>query len=285
MQLWSYVPLISGKFLSQPMKYFPKSGKALGCSSSINIRASSMKDAACFRMYGNHSGREWTLSTCLYFRKCELMSATLEVEQQALELHEQILSGDCLAPNMLAELLMPRLAEALRRKYHTVKDEHAIHTAVADAMLGYLKAPQKFNRNRGSLVGYLWMAAQGDLLNSLKQARIWEERNTGEEVVELESYAAEHRLNGRHENPEEVYQFIEEQNRVESRISSILSNSIDREVARLMLDGVRETDEFAKVLGVCDKKAEEQAAVVKRHKDRIKLALRRNLNLVRKSGR
>src|SRR5262245_17257936 len=137
MQLWSYVPLISGKFLSQPMKYLPKSGKAPGCSSSINIRASSMKDAACFRMSENHSGREWTLSTCLDVRKCEVMSPTPEVEQQALELHERILSGDCLAPNILAELLMPRLVEALHRKYLTVQDEHAIHTAVADAMLGY----------------------------------------------------------------------------------------------------------------------------------------------------
>src|SRR5437762_8884358 len=110
------------------------------------------------------------------------MSNAGDIDGVALTLHEKIVSGDSLGPSMLAELVVPRIVESLRRKYHAVPDQHLIDTAVADAMLTYLRHPEKFDKDRGSLIGYLWMAAEGDLLNSLKQTKTREERHKQEKV-------------------------------------------------------------------------------------------------------
>src|ERR1700751_5061161 len=120
------------------------------------------------------------------------MSTSGDIDGIALTLHEKIVAGDPLAPSMLAELVVPRVVERLRRKYHSVRDQHVIDTAVADAMLTYLKAPDTFDRGRGSLVSYLWISAEGDLLNSLKQLKIRGERQQGENVVELLPRATEY---------------------------------------------------------------------------------------------
>jgi len=205
------------------------------------------------------------------------MSNRSDIDGLALKLHEKIVAGDGLATSMLAELVVPEIVERLRRKYHTVRDPHVIDTAVADAMLTYLKAPEKFDKRRGGLLGYLWMSAEGDLLNSLKQLKIRGERQQGENVVELMARPTEYRADKDSGNPESVYARVEEENRVDKEICSVLEEASDREIARLMLDGVRETGEFAAILGIEGKDNEEQAQIVKRHKDRIKLALRRKL--------
>jgi RNA polymerase sigma-70 factor, ECF subfamily len=212
------------------------------------------------------------------------MAETGNVEGIALTLHEKIVSGDSLAPGMLAELLVPRIVRSLRRKYHAIPDQHLIDTAVADAMLTYLKAPQKFDKNRGGLIGYMWMAAEGDLLNSLKQMKTRGELQQEEKVVELEPPRAEYRLDEQSDNPESIYSFIEQENSVIEQIGSALPDPIDREIAHLMLEGVRETEEFARILGILDKSVQDQAAIVKRHKDRIKLTLRRKLKGTREFG-
>jgi RNA polymerase sigma-70 factor, ECF subfamily len=212
------------------------------------------------------------------------MSNVGDIDGVALTLHEKIVSGDSLGPSMLAELVVPRIVESLRRKYHAVPDQHLIDTAVADAMLTYLRAPEKFDKDRGSLIGYLWMAAEGDLLNSLKQEKTRGERWREEKVVELQPRPAEYRLEKRADNPEDIYAFVEGQHRVSEQIGSVLADPIDREIAQLMLDGVRETEEFARVLGILDDNDGTRTLIVKRHKDRIKLALRRKLKRSRELG-
>lgn len=212
------------------------------------------------------------------------MSNVDDIDEVALALHEKIVNGDSLGPSLLAELVVPKVVESLRRKYHAVSDQHLVDTAVADAMLTYLKAPQKFDKARGSLIGYLWMSAEGDLLNSLKQTKTRGERQREEKVVELQPHPTEYRLERRADNPEDTYAFLEENHRVSERIGSVLSDPIDCEIAQLMLDGVRETEEFARVLGIQGENDETRTLIVKRHKDRIKLALRRKLKLSRKMG-
>jgi hypothetical protein len=46
----------------------------------------------------------------------------------------------------------------------------------------------------------------------------------------------------------------------------------------LILDDIRETNYYADVLGIPDLSPTEQAAIVKRHKDRIKKKLIRNID-------
>lgn len=212
------------------------------------------------------------------------MSSTRDINEVALALHEKILRGDSLGPSMLAELVVPKIVESLRRKYHTIPDQHLVDTAAADAIMTYLKAPQKFDKARGSLIGYLWMAAQGDLLNALKRAKGSPDPLREEKVVELQPHSPEYILEAQVGNPEAAYAFLEEQQRVSEQIGSVLDDPTDREIAKLMLDGVRETDEFARILGILDENEGSRTLIVKRHKDRIKLALRRKLKQSKKLG-
>ena len=53
------------------------------------------------------------------------------------------------------------------------------------------------------------------------------------------------------------------------------ANPIDRELAALVLDGVRKTSEYVSVLNLDDMDEVSQRAEVKRHKDRIKKTLTR----------
>jgi hypothetical protein len=61
------------------------------------------------------------------------------------------------------------------------------------------------------------------------------------------------------------------------RAVELLEEPRDRAILRLMMDGVRETEEYAEVLQVHDLAQEEQREIVKRNKDRIKKTLQRHL--------
>ena len=65
--------------------------------------------------------------------------------------------------------------------------------------------------------------------------------------------------------------------RVKEEVNAIITDEGDRAIVALMLDGIRETRAYAEILALTDKPLEEQALLVKRTKDRIKVALRRGL--------
>ena len=54
-----------------------------------------------------------------------------------------------------------------------------------------------------------------------------------------------------------------------------LPNSADREVLTLILEGVKDTPSFARVLGLGHLPSDQQRRAVRRHKDRITRFLRR----------
>jgi DNA-directed RNA polymerase specialized sigma24 family protein len=191
-------------------------------------------------------------------------------------LHRELLGGDPVASGKIAELFMPALIAGLDRKFHNLSDPHLVGRAVADALLNYLGRPQKFDPARGKLFTYLWIAAQSDLLNHLEGERRHASLKVDEKLVELRAVRAVNETEGEHD-PETELLLAEEASLIQMEINDIISDESDRKAVELMLDGVRETAPFAEILGVVDKSPEEQALLVKRTKDRIKIALRRGL--------
>lgn len=198
------------------------------------------------------------------------------VNETGARFHQELVNGDHLAPSKIAEFFLPLLARALHRKFHNISDPHLVDIAVADALLSYLTDPQKFDPGRGKLFTYLWIASQGDLLNRLQQERKYTSRKVNENVVELQSYATVNRIEAE-EGPEGILLLSEETLRVNEEVNAIITDEGDRAIVALMLDGIRETTAYAEILGLKDKPVEEQALLVKRTKDRIKVALRRGL--------
>ncbi len=198
------------------------------------------------------------------------------VNETGARFHQELVNGDHLAPSKIAELFLPLLARALHRKFHNISDSHLVDIAVADALLSYLTEPQKFDPGRGKLFTYLWIASQGDLLNRLQQERKHTSRKLDEKVVELPSYATVNRIQAE-EDPEAILLLSEETLRVKEEVNAIITDEGDRAIVALMLDGIRETATYAEILGLKDRPFEEQTLLVKRTKDRIKVALRRGL--------
>ena len=61
-------------------------------------------------------------------------------------------------------------------------------------------------------------------------------------------------------------------------LERLLPNAVDREIALLMLENVRDTDSYAHTLGISHLSQDKREAEVKRHKDRIKKTLQRHID-------
>ena len=199
-----------------------------------------------------------------------------ELNATGERLHRKLLGGDALAFSKIAELFLTPLVNALGRKFHNLSDPHLPNHAVADALLNYLVAPEKFDPARGKLFTYLWVAAHSDLLNHLEAERKHASRKTNEKVVELRPVHTVNKTEGE-QDPEKEVLLAEQASLIQMKINNIISDESDRKVVALMLDGVRETAPYAEILAVSDKPFAEQRALVKRAKDRIKIALQRGL--------
>src|SRR5258708_3118209 len=102
-------------------------------------------------------------------------------------LHTQFLDGHPTAFARIAHLLLESLTESLKRSYFAL-DPHWIETAVNDALLDYFYHPEKFIPAKRSLKGYLYMSAQGDLLNTIAREKL------PQELVELDASDTEYEL-------------------------------------------------------------------------------------------
>lgn len=202
------------------------------------------------------------------------MSASSEINEKALKLHEDLLAGSLIATAQLAELLLPEISKALTRKFSNINDEHLIQTAANEAVLYYLKSPGKFDPIRGSLIGFVWQKAESTVKNLLKAKKGISEK---EESVEL----PEDRAVYSNEDGETVEQLLirdEQDNKVFQKLRELLPASSDQAVLELMMDGERETSRFAEILGVSGESSEDQFRVVKKCKDRIKKVIQRRYN-------
>jgi len=188
-------------------------------------------------------------------------------------LHRRLLNGDLTASAEIAELLLPLVVRSLQRRHPNLHDPHLAETAADDAVLSYLRRPDQFDPSLLPLDRYLIMSARGDLLNLLRK-----DRSAGPaEIVELDRPDREYGADVRDESLGVEEQVLMQASPVWPLLAELLPNPVDREIALLMLENVRETAEYARILGVDGRVREEQEAEVKRHKDRIKKVLRRHI--------
>ncbi|HKV40047.1 MAG TPA: hypothetical protein VJX67_12605 [Blastocatellia bacterium] len=190
-----------------------------------------------------------------------------ELDKTGLVLHERLLAGDELATAEIAELFLPPLFRSLASNYRSVRDSDLITTAVEDSLLSYFANASKFDPSRLGLFAYLRMSAEGDLLNSLRKPKI----------VELTALDSEHVLEGLHGTSDPEGLMIKCDSPLLREVNELIKNQVDREFFALMAEGVRETSDYAALLGISDLPVTEQAAVVKRHKDRLKKSLQRKM--------
>ncbi len=184
------------------------------------------------------------------------------------EIHSRLLAGDPTAPAELLEEVFLPLKRAVEARNRSVHDEHFVDDAVTEALLNYIKKPDMFDPDKASLLGYLKMAAQGDLKNALAKDRRWQTRRTSLEAVEVGSWG------GKEEAKQPDIVTTLEGKRIHLLIVEHFADPTDLEMAELIIAKERSTQVFAELLGIQSLPVPEQRREVKRHKDRIKKRLR-----------
>jgi hypothetical protein len=154
---------------------------------------------------------------------------------------------------------------------HPTADPHDLETAATEALVTYLRTPQRFDPSQCSLPGYLRMLARADLKN------LWRSAQRHEHVelpVEM----------GNNSQPALLDVLIaqEETGSLRTQVDALaqrLSPS-DQKVLQLLLEGERETAVFARELNLGHLPVAEQRREVKRAKDRIQRRLDRGVDHV-----
>jgi hypothetical protein len=188
-------------------------------------------------------------------------------------IHNRLLDCDPTAPAELVQNVLDHLVKRLTQTYYYISDSELITDAVTDALISYVKNPNQFNSTKRGLLGYLEMAAEGDLKNALAKARRRQEKETPTEDVEL---VASVRNIGEEPGADEIYEHSEMVSQLMKMLGDIFVDPIDRRAAELILEGERSAARFGELYGLQDLRASEQRREVKRRKDRIKKRIERH---------
>lgn len=166
---------------------------------------------------------------------------------------------------------------ALKVKY-PFTDNSLLLDSATEAILNYVVQPTSFDPARRSLLGYLKMSAEGDLKNALAKLKL-----EGARLVRLERVVE---LSASFRNNPIEEEFIDRQAATErilawqSRqavdLERAANTALDRQLLELLLVGERRTQVYANLLQIEHLSRAEQRQIVKRHKDRLRVRLKRH---------
>jgi RNA polymerase sigma-70 factor (ECF subfamily) len=185
------------------------------------------------------------------------------VAADELALHERLLAGDPVAPVDVYQGFMDPISDALQRDLRCTEDD--AHDSGVDAILGYLEAPARYDREKGRLSTYLMDIAKKRVIDRIRSRTASGRRDDGyAAVVELHSA-----------NPKEVMEAQVEAKELWQKVEAEVPDERDREAVKLILAGERSTDALAAALGLPALTPLEVRRQVKQHRDRLLKVLER----------
>ncbi len=194
------------------------------------------------------------------------------------ELHNRLISGDVIVSAELAEFFMPLMIGRLNRGFQNIDDPHLIETSVVDALMDYLTRPNQYDPNRSNLFSYLILKAKSDLLNYLRQNKKDQSFLNLAEIVELEEDSSVYGVELIDDIDIETI-VIDKLSPIWNRLLTIIPDEKDQEIVKLMMNGVRETEIYAEVIGIQNLPDEDQCRIVKQNKDRLKKVILRHIRV------
>lgn len=192
----------------------------------------------------------------------------MKVEREVQDaLHADMCAGDPTASSRVFTVLLEPLIDWLGFRWRNERDAERVRDFAIDSILSYLEDPRSYDPSQASLLTYLRMDAHGDLLND-HERRQRRGKKEAEATVALAP-------GGRNSSTDEYPSEREAPEMTLSVVRDAVPDERDRHAVLLMMEQERSTEAFAKIWGLTELGAEEQAAEVKRNKDRIKARLRR----------
>src|SRR5262245_42780793 len=159
------------------------------------------------------------------------MPRGLDLRELGITLHNRLRNkSDLRVTAEISEVFLPLLISALKRRLPKLRDPHLVHTAATDTLIAYFECPKKFDPTKKSLIGYLYMDAYGNLLNTLKQQQIF---------VELHPHVPEYEVDAAIVTCDPERDLTEQASPLVQRLLDELADPVDREVLSMMIDGIR----------------------------------------------
>ena len=185
------------------------------------------------------------------------------------QIHERLLAEDHVASAELAEQVLDDLVRALCSKFPNLPDADLAVDAAVDSLMSYIKRPNQFDPTKRGLFGFLMMAAEKDLLNSLAKIKRQKKKEILLEVVEVDGDDGNNK--GRRKDPDIKL----DAEMIREVLDTLFDDLKDRKAVELMMEGEKSTEAFVEVYDLQELSLQEQRDAVKRHKDRIKKRLQR----------
>ncbi len=180
-------------------------------------------------------------------------------------IHDRLLAGDETASSDLVLEVGPKVEGVVASRHPAWRESDELHDAVVDALFDYIRHPRKFDPRKATLLGYLSMAANRDLLNRLPAAsRRMKTMVPLDDVVELPDLGRNVLVEGE-----------EGGRRLPLLPPNLNLTETEEKVLRLIAEGERSTEVFANALQLRNLPRDEVRKKVKRFKDRLKKRIER----------
>jgi DNA-directed RNA polymerase specialized sigma24 family protein len=185
-----------------------------------------------------------------------------EERQRYNRLHARLISGDPTASSDIFEVLSPPLIRLIRAKSYTlsVTSEDAIDVAT-DAIVQYIICPQKYNPEKASLLTFLNLIAQRDLID-LHRKKINQQQKI-KQFVELEKSESNNL------DIEEVFNTLTAEQVIQKYGYEIAKTEEEEAALKLYLEGEQDIEPYAKALKLYEQNDSEIRKTVKQCKDRF----------------
>lgn len=203
------------------------------------------------------------------------MTQNEPTEQWQTQQHQRILHGDVTAFAELCEQALPHLLHFVQT-YFPQADAHIQQSTVIDCLLEYQAAADRYDPAQLGLFSYLRMAVRGDILNAIDSQKRHQRR-----LVDIADPQVQQHIpktygvsdTGPLDEWLQIHTSVKKQDVLRALYSEL--DEADRPLLLLMLEGIRDTSQFAAAMGLEDQDILIQRQAVKRAKDRIKKQMQR----------
>jgi RNA polymerase sigma-70 factor (ECF subfamily) len=188
-------------------------------------------------------------------------------------LHARCLSNDPTAPADVCAWYLSALVGWLASAFRG-SDEHHFQTAAENAVLAYLRHPERYQPGRADLGRYLRVVARRGVLNLLRGDRRWRRKKVRLSVAE--TGPAGNLLRSK-DDPAHGLE-VEEQAGERARLVAHVEQGFtpeERAVLNLMRSGEKRLEVYVAALGMGERGEAEQRRAVKRVRDRVLKRLQR----------
>lgn len=153
-------------------------------------------------------------------------------------------------------------------------DPFPLEDVITDALMNICKYPQKFNPEKSSLKTFLFRDVKGDIINTLNK-RKRKKNSAHNNLVELDPNSRN--IDLKNETEELEVDHIKLSEKFAVYFATIFANERDQKLAWMIkVEKDKETKKYCELLEIEQLNSTEQEEIVKKHKDRINVRLKRS---------